>query len=55
MFFVVVFVCVHYHFHWMCQHHTVETNEVLVVQGVHGVDLTDEVLQSFGLAEHVCL
>lgn len=39
----------------MCEHHTVESNEVLVVQGVHGVDLTDEVLQSIGLAEHICL
>lgn len=49
------FLRVHYHLHWVCEHHTVESNEVLVVQGVHGVDLTDEVLQSIGLAEHICL
>lgn len=47
---VCAFLCVHYHLHWVCEHHTVEANEVLVVQGVHGVDLTDEILQSFGLA-----
>lgn len=51
----VRFLCIHYHLHWVCEHHTVEANEVLVVQGVHGVDLTDEVLQSVGLAEHVRL
>lgn len=48
-------VCVHYHLHWVCEHHTVEANEVLVVQGVHGVDLTDEVLQSVGLTQHIGL
>lgn len=47
--------CVHYHLHWVCEHHTVEADQVLVVQGVHGVDLTDEVLQSVGLAENVRL
>ena len=52
---VCAFLRVHYHLHWVCEHHTVEANEVLVVQGVHGVDLTDEVLQSVGLAEHICL
>lgn len=52
---VCVRFCVHYHLHWVCEHHTVEANEVLVVQGVHGVDLTDEVLQSIRLAEHICL
>lgn len=49
------FLCVHYHLHWVCEHHAIEANEVLVVQGVHGVDLTDEVLQSIGLAEYICL
>lgn len=53
--FGCVFLCVHYHLHWVCEHHTVEADEVLVVQGVHGVDLADEVLQSVGLVEHVCL
>lgn len=48
-------VCVHYHLHWVCEHHTVEADEVLVVQGVHGVDLTDEVLQSVGLTQHISL
>lgn len=52
---VCAFLCVHYHLHWVCEHHTIEANEVLVVQGVHGVDLTDEVLQSVGLTEHICL
>lgn len=52
---VCAFLCVHYHLHWVCEHHTVEANEVLVVQGVHGVNLTDEILQSFRLAEHICL
>lgn len=47
--------CVHYHLHGVCEHHTVEADQVLVVQGVHGVDLTDEVLQSVGLAENICL
>lgn len=52
---VRAFLCVHYHLHWVCEHHTVEANEVLMVQGVHGVDLTDEIFQSVGLAEHVSL
>lgn len=52
---VCAFLCVHYHLHWVCEHHTVEANEVLVVQGVHGVDLTNEVLQSVGLTEHIRL
>lgn len=47
--------CVHYHLHGVCEHHTVEADQVLVVQGVHGVDLADEVLQSVGLAQHVRL
>lgn len=46
---------VHYHLHWVCEHHTVEADEVLVVQGVHGVDLADEILQSIRLAQHICL
>lgn len=50
---VCVVGCVHYHLHWVCEHHTVEADEVLVVQGVHGVDLTDEVLQSVGLTQHI--
>lgn len=53
--FVCGFLCVYYHLHRVCEHHTVEANEVLVVQGVHGVDLTDKVLQSVGLTEHVRL
>lgn len=48
-------LCVRYHLHWVCEHHTVEANEVLVIQRVHGVDLTDEILHSVGLAEHVWL
>ena len=51
----VCFMCVHYHLHWVCEHHTVEADEVLVVQGVHGVDLTDEIFQSVRLVEHICL
>lgn len=39
----------------MCEHHTIEANEVLVVQGVHGVDLTDEILQGVRLTEYIRL
>lgn len=52
---VCTFLCVYYHLHWVCEHHTIEANEVLVVQGVHGVDFTDEVLQSVRLTENICL
>lgn len=52
---VCTFLCVYYHLHWVCEHHTIEANEVLVVQGVHGVDFTDEVLQSVWLTENICL
>lgn len=50
-----VFECVQYHLHWVCEHHAIKANEVLVVQGVHNVDLTDEVLQSVGLTEYISL
>lgn len=44
-----------YHLHGVCEDDSVETDEVLVVERVHGVDLTDEVVQSVWLVQNVRL
>lgn len=44
-----------YHLHGVCEDDSVETDEVLVVERVHGVDLTNEVIQSVRLVQDVCL
>lgn len=44
-----------YHLHGVCEDDSVETDEVLVVERVHGVDLTDEVVQSIRLVQDVRL
>lgn len=38
--------CVFYHLHGLCEDDAVQANEVLVAQGVHGVHLSDEIVQT---------
>lgn len=44
-----------YHLHGVCEDDAVKTDEVLMVERVHGVDLTDEIVQSVWLCQDVCL
>lgn len=44
-----------YHLHGVREDDSVETDEVLVVERVHGVDLADEVVQSVRLVQDVRL
>lgn len=44
-----------YHLHGVCEDDSIEPDEVLVVERVHGVDLTDEVIQSVWLVQDVRL
>ena len=44
-----------YHLHGVSEHHPEQVDEVGVVEGVHGVDLSDEVIQSFRQVQYVSL
>lgn len=44
-----------YHLHGVSEDDSVEADEVLVVERVHGVDLADEVVQSVRLIQDVRL
>jgi len=43
---VCVCVCVSYHLHGLCEDDAVQPDEVLVAQRVHGVHLSDEIVQT---------
>lgn len=37
---------VFYHLHWLCEDDAVQADEVLVTQRMHGVHLSDEIIQT---------
>lgn len=46
--------CVSYHLHGLCEDDAIQADEVLVAQWMHGVHLSDEIIQTVWV-QHACL